>query len=205
MEYKDGQLLRVKVIKTEADLPKEDTLCYCSYNDKILKMWFRLKDWSIKNWLDNVNWYLQPIEEQKPESPVYDEKYLDECIEKATPNLSKIKDVDKTLAEIRGDEPELEPSQDINEIVLSPAYEEPELTAEEILDQYFEETGYDVDPIQRKFVLQAMEQYRNEGLREELLKFNSWMCGKQYDGLIPLIETCIDEYLSNKQNYNDKT
>jgi hypothetical protein len=27
---------------------------------------------------------------------------LDECIEKATPNLSKIKDVDKELAEIRG-------------------------------------------------------------------------------------------------------
>lgn len=28
-------------------------------------------------------------------------KYLNECIEKATPNLSKIKDVDKELAEIR--------------------------------------------------------------------------------------------------------
>jgi hypothetical protein len=30
-------------------------------------------------------------------------KYLNECIEKATPNLSKIKDVDKELAEIRGE------------------------------------------------------------------------------------------------------
>lgn len=36
------------------------------------------------------------------EIPVYDESYLNECIEKAKPNLSKIKDVDKELAEIRG-------------------------------------------------------------------------------------------------------
>ena len=30
-------------------------------------------------------------------------EYLNECIEKATPNLSKIKDIDKELAEIRGE------------------------------------------------------------------------------------------------------
>jgi len=39
----------------------------------------------------------------------------------------------------------------------------------------------------------------NELIRDELLAFNSWMLGKQYDGKIPLIKTCIDEYLSNKQ------
>ena len=32
------------------------------------------------------------------------ENYLNDCIEKATPNLSKIKDVDKELAEIRGED-----------------------------------------------------------------------------------------------------
>jgi primosomal protein N'' len=32
----------------------------------------------------------------------YDEAYLNECIEKAKPNLSKIKDADKALDEIRG-------------------------------------------------------------------------------------------------------
>lgn len=37
------------------------------------------------------------------ETKAYDEAYLQECIEKAKPNLSKIKDVDKTLDEIRGD------------------------------------------------------------------------------------------------------
>jgi hypothetical protein len=30
------------------------------------------------------------------------ENYLNDCIEKATPNLSKIKDVDKELVEIKG-------------------------------------------------------------------------------------------------------
>ena len=38
----------------------------------------------------------------KEKIPVYDKKYLDECIKKATPGLSKIKDVDKTLDDIRG-------------------------------------------------------------------------------------------------------
>jgi hypothetical protein len=37
-----------------------------------------------------------------PESGQTNEEYLAECIEKAEPNLSKIKDVDKELAEIRG-------------------------------------------------------------------------------------------------------
>jgi DNA repair exonuclease SbcCD ATPase subunit len=36
------------------------------------------------------------------EAKDYDENYLQECIEKAKPNLSKIKDVDKALDEIRG-------------------------------------------------------------------------------------------------------
>ena len=49
-----------------------------------------------------------PDKEDKPtgqfgeDYPVYDENYLNECIKKAKPNLSKIKDVDKTLDEIRG-------------------------------------------------------------------------------------------------------
>jgi hypothetical protein len=39
--------------------------------------------------------------------PTFNKKYLDEKIESATPNLSKIEDVDESLAEIRGEEPEL--------------------------------------------------------------------------------------------------
>jgi hypothetical protein len=41
-----------------------------------------------------------------PESGQTNEEYLAECIEKAEPNLSKIKDVDKELAEIRGENDE---------------------------------------------------------------------------------------------------
>lgn len=37
-----------------------------------------------------------------------------------------------------------------------------------------------------------------DALKDELLAFNSWMCGKQYDGRIPMIETCINEYLKSK-------
>lgn len=35
-------------------------------------------------------------------------------------------------------------------------------------------------------------------LRKELKAFNDWMCGNQYDGRIPLIDTCIDEYLASR-------
>ena len=44
----------------------------------------------------------KPTGQFEEDYPVYDEKYLNECIKKAKPNLSKIKDVDKTLDEIRG-------------------------------------------------------------------------------------------------------
>lgn len=43
-----------------------------------------------------------------------------------------------------------------------------------------------------------MEDYHKESLKSELKEFNSWMCGKQYDGKIPLIGTCIKEYLEYK-------
>jgi len=44
---------------------------------------------------------------EQPEKPVFNEQYLNKCIEKAMPNLSEIKDVDKDLNEIRGIEPEI--------------------------------------------------------------------------------------------------
>ena len=35
-------------------------------------------------------------------SPVYDEKYMQECVEKATPAWADVKDVDKWINELRG-------------------------------------------------------------------------------------------------------
>ena len=40
---------------------------------------------------------------------------------------------------------------------------------------------------------------RPTSLRDVLKDFNSFMCGKQYDGRIPLIDTCIDEYINSKK------
>jgi hypothetical protein len=64
MEYKDGQLLRVKVIKNEDDLPKES---YYSAHMKEDSLDFNYKQRLFNNdykdyWLENIDWYLQPIE-----------------------------------------------------------------------------------------------------------------------------------------------
>jgi len=102
---KEGQLLIVKFIKNEDDLPTEngDFIGFDSEKKKVIEFSYDPKSDkhrvdTLVSWLD---WYLQPTEEQESK-PIYDEAYLNECIAKAMPNLSKIKDVDKELAEIRG-------------------------------------------------------------------------------------------------------
>jgi len=70
---KDGQLLRIKIIKTGDDLPKEDgeyfvlrrqyinrdsPLCYYK---EALEFNSVTKDY----WLAHIAWYLQPVEEQE--------------------------------------------------------------------------------------------------------------------------------------------
>jgi hypothetical protein len=99
---KDGQLLRVKVINGPDDLPKGERGSYVAHDKPGKRIYHHCKynaDFLKEFWLENIDWYLEPIEEQKPE---FDKAYLDECIKKAEHNLSKIKDVDKELAEIRG-------------------------------------------------------------------------------------------------------
>jgi hypothetical protein len=58
---KDGQRLIVKVIKSEEDLPKEGTY-YCflksAHQISLMRM---TKSYSIF-WMEDVDWYLQPIE-----------------------------------------------------------------------------------------------------------------------------------------------
>jgi hypothetical protein len=80
--------------------------------------------------------------------------------------------------------------------------------AEEIFEQYRDDSQFpeirDI-VLTKQQCLEAMQSYHEAKLKEELLKFNSWMCGKQYDGEIPLIRTCIDEYLKQHNNGNNKT
>ena len=59
-------------------------------------------NWSYYVDLRNEITALEKQVEEQESKPIYDEAYLQECIKKATPRLSKIKDVDKELDEIRG-------------------------------------------------------------------------------------------------------
>jgi hypothetical protein len=54
----------------------------------------------------------QPDPLLKENNETLNKDYLNECIEKATPNLSKIKDVDKELDEIRGIKPSDLPTEE---------------------------------------------------------------------------------------------
>lgn len=78
---------------------------------------------------------------------------------------------------------------------------EPKPTKEEILKSKFKSSFLDLDYLE--LYLEAMqeyaEQFHKEKLREELKLFNDWMCSKQYDGLIPTIEQCINDYLKSKK------
>jgi len=64
---KEGQLLRVKVIKTEADLPKERGDYECLFNDH--KTFGKVRydnDFAGSGniwWINKIDWYLQPIDE----------------------------------------------------------------------------------------------------------------------------------------------
>jgi len=65
-------------------------------------------------------------------------------------------------------------------------------------DQAWEVADEIVEAIGRR-----MEEYKNTpDLRGELKNFNTWMCGHQYDGIIPTIDRCIDEYLQSRTNKN---
>jgi len=65
--------------------------------------------------------------------PVYNENYLKECIKKAEPNLSKIKDVDKELADIRG-ESNLDFKKKLLDFLIW--YQPDNEVAEDIIDKY---------------------------------------------------------------------
>lgn len=59
--------------------------------------------------------------------------------------------------------------------------------------------GSDGNEIQQAIdlLIPIFKKYYKAKLKKELLAFNSWMNDNQYDGIIPLIETCIDDYLKS--------
>ena len=79
---KDGQRFIVKVIKTEADLPKEKGKYIFGWNkteinisEGISKLIFDPKDEeSIHEYIEDYDWYLQLIEEQESKETKYSKR-----------------------------------------------------------------------------------------------------------------------------------
>ena len=67
---KDGQLLRVKFIKTEADLPGKEGLYPCYADGKGL-CWFGVPQNHKYEWMSKVKWYIKPTEEQESKEDQY--------------------------------------------------------------------------------------------------------------------------------------
>jgi hypothetical protein len=68
---KDRQLLRVKIIKNEDDLPKKDGV-YWTYQedfDEVILMTFHNTEEIKELWKKYAKWYLEPIDEQECEHP----------------------------------------------------------------------------------------------------------------------------------------
>lgn len=94
---------RVKVVITElADIKQQlETAVVAEIKSTpIPSGWICPRCQKVHNWMiQSCDCYPSVITASTTE-PI-PENYLNDCIEKATPNLSKIKDVDKELAEIR--------------------------------------------------------------------------------------------------------
>ena len=124
---------------------------------------------------------------------VFDQAYLDECIKKATPGLSKIKDVDACLNEIRGTE--------------QPKTIEVK-SAEEILTIQYEMAVYDNNGhLTKGDILRAMHEYASQfktERREELMKFMVWHKNYVPIGTMKQASTLVDEYLQNENKDSEK-
>lgn len=68
---------------------------------------------------------------------------------------------------------------------------------EEVFEYYHPTIDEDEKRICLKVAKWAIDRL-NTDKRELLVEFNSFMCGNQYDGKIPLIDQCIDDFLSKQ-------
>jgi hypothetical protein len=94
----------------------------------------------------------------------YNEDYLNECIAKATPRLSKIKDVGKHLDEIRGVVPELSDEEITENLVAEPSLE-PAMTKETFL----------------KYANTKQVERREVTARKHYFEFIRWLCFQEND------------------------
>ena len=162
-----------------------------------------------------LDWFRERLEKQaeeqeenQDEKPKYDKAYLNECIKKAKPNLSKIKDIDKALDEIRGVEPSKVMDNDFIEktqndvdramelAIKKSGKKKPSKGAKEWLSKNYHEFMIHWRNTGRKdsFIFNMLEQYRAEGLREELNNFLRFYLNCPESSLWK----AVDEYLKQK-------
>jgi hypothetical protein len=64
------KLYKKVYIRSEADLPKEDGIYFVAKKDSLKSNWLKPLIFTIisKNeWLNTIDWYLQPFEDKQPE------------------------------------------------------------------------------------------------------------------------------------------
>jgi len=73
------------------------------------------------------------------------------------------------------------------------------MTAEERLKDWCPDLSKEVDDLDYRLILKAMGQYRNEGLRGELIKFKTWVDGNTaIFSMVNIGDDVVDEYLKQK-------
>jgi hypothetical protein len=160
---KDGQLFRVKVIKTDTDLPKEDGSYFICYRDKIHDV-YNWKSGYERAW-EGVSWYLEPIEEQEPSkvittcnNPITSEDTCNVLAKKKTCIGCKYVTISKSEEPSKG-------AEEIPQEIVFKMQREFEPNPDSTFKQGMY-SGYAFG-LQDGFKY-AMEQYRAEGAREEL-------------------------------------
>jgi len=107
--------------------------------------------------------------ENNEQTPEFDKAYLDDCIKKATPNLSKIKDVDKELSEIRGVKPESEMAEEILEFLSNKMYEDK--IAHDYKDGKIDYLNIDEWFLSQKQAIAKFAFQKQLPLREEMIRY----------------------------------
>ena len=206
-------------IKSEADYPKTEGEYFCCRNG--FKSVQRLiPDDGKKSYMREIDWYLQP-QEQDPEAdiPKHPTSYRDftmteqekqtadipiayefHCLKTGHCYVDYIKDVSQEQEGQEYIQRELFYASQSQSSVLP--------SEEEIEKEAMNKVPYKVGKWDNKVSERIgwiegakwlKSQLKQGYEKRKLLKdFNSFMCGNQWDGRIPLIDQCIDEFLKDK-------
>lgn len=218
------ELYKKIYIKSESDLPKDnaDYVCKVAGNEKT----YVFDGQIIRDYGLSIDWYLHPLQtEEQPLEVVFEngkkEYWLHgKRVQPKAENKNNIvsiiaKYAVKPKAEAKGAEiPTILNEKEKYELTNLREFQKGTTPMNQLqFDRLYElakrEFGFDMgydNPFGNLFktnegkVIQGglnATQPLPSDLKKQLKDFNSWMCGKQYDGRIPMIDTCIDEYIKS--------